>query len=163
VGVDKTFSFSPESNRADLPALYGAWWETMSHKFKVGQLVDYYPPRGIYAPRGSYIITAQLPRREGEFEYQIKHTKEVHERIATESQMTMAQVTASSAEITEYMGYQLEARPLGKGWRVLIYPPGSKSALPEYASDLEKASKEVVIRRAKEIIEAHLNRTLRRP
>jgi hypothetical protein len=87
----------------------------------------------------------------------------VHERIATESQLTMAQVTASSAEITEYMGYQLEARPLGKGWRVLIYPPGSKSALPEYASDLEKGSKEAVIRRAKEIIEAHLNRTLRRP
>jgi hypothetical protein len=74
----------------------------------------------------------------------------------------MAQVTASSA-ITEYMGYQFEARSLGKGWRVLIYPPGSKSALSEYASDLEKGSKEAVIGRAKEIVDVHLNRTLRRP
>jgi hypothetical protein len=75
----------------------------------------------------------------------------------------MAQVTASSAEITEYMGYQLEARPLGKGWRVLIYPPGAKTALSEYASDLEKGSKDAVIERAKKIVDAHLNRKLSRP
>ena len=135
----------------------------MSHKFKVGQLVDYHPPRGIYAPRGPYLIAAQLPKRDGEFEYHIRHPNEVHERIVTESQLSMAQVTASSAEITEYMGYQPEARPLGKGWRVLIYPPGSKSALSEYASDLEKGSKDAVIGRAKKIVDAHLNRTLRRP
>src|SRR5262245_4181745 len=135
----------------------------MPHKFKVGQLVDYHPPRGIYAPWGPYLIAAQLPKRDGEFEYRIKHPNEAHERIVTESQLTMAQVTASASEITEYMGYQLEARPLGKGWRVLIYPPVSKSALSEYASDLEKGSKETVVRKAKEIVDAHLNRTLRRP
>jgi hypothetical protein len=58
------------------------------------------------------------------------------------------------------MGYRLEARPLGKGWRVLIYPPGAKSALSEYASDLEKGSKEAVVKRAKQIVDAHLHRTL---
>jgi hypothetical protein len=60
----------------------------------------------IYRPRGRCIITARLPKREGEFEYKIKHTNEAHERIATGSQLTMAQVTTASSEITEYMGYQ---------------------------------------------------------
>jgi hypothetical protein len=65
-------------------------------------------------------------------------------------------VTQTASEIAEYMGYRLEARPLGKGWRVMIYPPGTKSALSEYASDLEKGSKDAVIKRAKEIVDAHL-------
>src|SRR5262249_22093514 len=53
----------------DDSAGWARWAESMPHKFKVGQLVDYHPPRGIYAPRGPYLITAQLPKRDGEFEY----------------------------------------------------------------------------------------------
>jgi hypothetical protein len=59
----------------------------------------------------------------------------------SEDRLSATQIAATASEITEYMGYRVEARPLGKGWRVLIYPPGAKSALSEYASDLEKGSK----------------------
>ena len=55
------------------------------HKFKVGQAVEYHPPRGLFAPRGPYIVMTPLPARWGEFEYRIKHPNEPHERIATES------------------------------------------------------------------------------
>ena len=133
----------------------------MPHKFQIGQLVDYHPSRGLYAPRGPYLIAAQLPQREGEFEYHIRHPKEMHERIASESQLSIAQVLTTTSEVIEYMGYRLDARPLGKGWRVLIYPPGTESALSEYASDLEKGSKEAVITKAKEIVDAHLRRVPR--
>jgi len=135
----------------------------MPHKFQIGQLVDYHPSRGLYAPRGPYLIAAQLPKREGEFEYHIRHPNEMHERIARESQLSMAEGATATSDITEYMGYRLEARPLGKGWRVLVYPPGARSALPEYASDLEKGSKETVVKQAKEIVDAHLGRVLRAP
>jgi hypothetical protein len=133
------------------------WGERMPHKFKIGQLVDYHPPRGLYAPRGTYLIVAQLPKREGDFEYQIKQTNEMHERIVPESDLTPAQGAAATSEITEYMGYRLDARPLGKGWRVLIYPPGARSPLSKYASNLEKGSKEAVVKEAKAIVEGHLH------
>ena len=135
----------------------------MPHKFQIGQRVDYHPPRGLYAPRGPYLIAAQLPKREGEFEYHIRHPNGMHERIASESQLSMAEGATATSEIIEYMGYRLEARPLGKGWRVLVYPPGTESALSEYASDLETGSKVAVIRKAKEIVDMHLRRILKAP
>ena len=42
---------------------------------------------GQYAPPGLYVVTAKLPERDGEFEYRIKHTSELHERIAKESDL----------------------------------------------------------------------------
>src|SRR6476660_9479295 len=36
------------------------------HRFKVGQTVEYYPPHRMYAPRGAYHVTAELPVRAGE-------------------------------------------------------------------------------------------------
>jgi hypothetical protein len=135
----------------------------MPHKFRIGQRVDYHPPRGLNAPRGPYLIAAQLPKREGEVEYHIRHPNEMHERIASEGQLSMAEGATATSEITEYMGYRLDARPVGKGWRVLIYPPGSESALSEYAFNLEKGSKETVVKQAKEIVDAHLGRVLRAP
>ena len=33
------------------------------------------------------MVTAKLPERDGEFEYHIKHTGELHERIARESEL----------------------------------------------------------------------------
>jgi hypothetical protein len=59
----------------------------MAHRFILGQAVAYTSPRGIYAPRGIYVVTAKLPERDGEFEYHIKHISEQHERIARESQL----------------------------------------------------------------------------
>ena len=58
------------------------------HRFKVGQAVEYSPPRGPYAPKGVYNITAELPVRFGEFEYRIKHPREDYERVAAESDLS---------------------------------------------------------------------------
>ena len=59
----------------------------MSHKFILGQAVEYHSPRGLYAPPGIYVVTAKLQERDGELEYYIKHTSELHERIAKESEL----------------------------------------------------------------------------
>jgi hypothetical protein len=101
-----------------------------------------------------------MPLRDGGPEYRIRHPNETHERVVSEDQLSVTQIVTPASDIAEYMGYRLEARPLGKGWRVLIYPPETKSALSEYASDREKGSKEAVIKRAKEIVDAHLHRIL---
>jgi hypothetical protein len=59
----------------------------MPHKFILGQAVEYTPPRGLHAPPGIYVVIAKLSERDGEFEYYIKHTSELHERIARESEL----------------------------------------------------------------------------
>jgi hypothetical protein len=41
----------------------------------------------MYAPRGAYQVTAELPVRAGEFEYRIKHPREDYERVAAESDL----------------------------------------------------------------------------
>jgi hypothetical protein len=41
----------------------------------------------MYAPRGVYQVTAELPVRAGEFEYRIKHPREQCERVAAESDL----------------------------------------------------------------------------
>jgi hypothetical protein len=57
------------------------------HKFKIGQQVEYFRPRGNYAPRGVYIVTKLLPESHGEFEYLIRSVREAHERIARGSEL----------------------------------------------------------------------------
>ena len=61
--------------------------EFVFHKFKIGQEVEYSPPRGNYAPRGMYLVTRLLPERDGQFEYVIKCFQETYERIARESEL----------------------------------------------------------------------------
>ena len=61
----------------------------MPHKFPLGQAVEFRSRHG-YAPSGVYVVTAKLPERDGEFEYHIKHTSELHERIARESELQAA-------------------------------------------------------------------------
>jgi hypothetical protein len=56
-------------------------------KFKTGQPVEYHPRRGLWAPRGTYIVTAELPERDGEFEYHVQSIIEDHERITAESDL----------------------------------------------------------------------------
>jgi hypothetical protein len=58
-------------------------------KFSVGQAVVYFPPRGVSAQRGAYCIIAELPMRSGQFEYHIKHQFEEHDRVATESDLSV--------------------------------------------------------------------------
>jgi hypothetical protein len=47
--------------------------------------------------------------------------------------------------------------PVGKGWRAMIYAPGSPSALPESPAMLEKSLKEAIVVEAKKIVDARLN------
>ena len=68
--------------------------EFVFHKFKIGQEVEYSPPRGNYAPRGMYLVTKLLPERDGEFEYFIRSAQEAHERIAKESELRGASLSA---------------------------------------------------------------------
>ena len=60
------------------------------------------------------------------------------------------------AESIHYNGYRIEVSPLGKGWRTMIYPPGSKLALPESPSNMERVPKETIIAEAMKIIDARI-------
>ena len=58
-----------------------------AHKYRIGQSVIYRSP-GADAPQGVYVIIARLPQRDdGEFEYRIKHSHELHQRNAKESEL----------------------------------------------------------------------------
>lgn len=61
------------------------------------------------------------------------------------------------AEELSYKGYRLQVSPVGKGWRAMIYPPGSSSALSESPAVLEKISKVEIVAEAKRIVDARLN------
>ena len=56
--------------------------------------------------------------------------------------------------VLEYKGYRIEVGPVGKGWRAVIFAPGSPRALPESPSNLEKSRTEEVVAEAKRIIDA---------
>jgi hypothetical protein len=40
------------------------------------------------APRGAFEVIKQLPERDGQFEYRIKSSRESHERVAKESELS---------------------------------------------------------------------------
>jgi hypothetical protein len=58
------------------------------HEFKAGQTV--FLEWSINMPGGAYVVTKQLPERNGEFEYRVKSAKEPHERVVRESQLSAA-------------------------------------------------------------------------
>jgi len=58
------------------------------HKFRAGQRVTLAPSlMNRSAAGGGYVVTKQLPARDGEFEYRIKSMSEPHERVARESEL----------------------------------------------------------------------------
>jgi hypothetical protein len=59
----------------------------LSHKFRIGQRVEFDPARSRNAPGGSYEIKKRLPESRGEFEYRIKRVDEPHERLVRESEL----------------------------------------------------------------------------
>jgi hypothetical protein len=59
------------------------------HKFKIGENV--YLERSVGILGGAYVVTRQLPERDGEFEYLIKSVAEPHQRAARESQLSKNQ------------------------------------------------------------------------
>jgi hypothetical protein len=59
--------------------------------------------------------------------------------------------------VVEYKGYRINVSPVGKGWRALIFSPGSSRALPESLCNLENSAAEEIIAEAKRIIDAWLD------
>jgi hypothetical protein len=60
-----------------------------SHKFKVGQTVNYMPPMAAGGGGDlTYKITHLLPLEGDDFQYRIKSADEPHERVAKESQLS---------------------------------------------------------------------------
>jgi hypothetical protein len=60
------------------------------NKFKLGQIVFLQPT--IFnrdAARGAYEVTKQLPERDGQFEYHVKSSREPHERVVRESELSL--------------------------------------------------------------------------
>jgi hypothetical protein len=58
------------------------------HKFCLGQRVTLAANViNRRATGGSYVVTKELPERNGEFEYRIKSASETHERVARESEL----------------------------------------------------------------------------
>ena len=59
-----------------------------THKFRVGQNVQFVAGRfERYFPADDYEIVQQLPESEGEFNYRIKSSRELHQRVVKESQL----------------------------------------------------------------------------
>jgi len=58
------------------------------HKFLAGQKVTLAANlMNRSAASGGYVVTRQLPERDGQFEYRIKKISELHERVARESDL----------------------------------------------------------------------------
>ena len=61
----------------------------VAHKFKVGQTVDLIPSVSRLAANGRYQIISLRPS-EGEIpQYRIKSTRELHERVVAENELTL--------------------------------------------------------------------------
>ena len=59
----------------------------LSHKFRIGQRVEFNPASSRNVPGGSYEIKKRLPESRGEFEYRIRSVDEPHERLVRESEL----------------------------------------------------------------------------
>ena len=59
----------------------------MPHKFAIGDRVSFHHERIVSAAHRPYLVTMQLPERDGEFEYRIRSPDEPHERIVRESEL----------------------------------------------------------------------------
>jgi hypothetical protein len=64
------------------------WWRVMpGHKFKIGQRLFLVRSIGSSVPGGAYVVIKRLPKRNSEFEYQIKSINEADERVVRESEL----------------------------------------------------------------------------
>ncbi len=58
-----------------------------THKYKIGQTVFLKPSPDRNIPGGAYVVSRQLPERDGEFEYRVKSINEPHERVVRETEL----------------------------------------------------------------------------
>jgi len=63
---------------------------------------------------------------------------------------------AQAMTVIEYKGYRVEISPVGKGWRAVIFAPGSTRPLADSPSNLEKSRTEEIVAEAKRVIDARL-------
>ncbi len=64
----------------------------MSHKFAIGQVVEFLPgPRDGNVPRGRYKIQRLMPSETRDPQYRVKHLLDQHERVMVESQLAAGQ------------------------------------------------------------------------
>ena len=77
-----------------------------THRFHLGQPVEFNPPRGIYAARGVYVVTAKLPERDGVFEYRVRSASEEHERAALENELSAVVVEDKPPEAPQIKKHQ---------------------------------------------------------
>jgi hypothetical protein len=59
-----------------------------AHKFKIGDTVFVKAARNLNIPGGAYVVIARLPERDGDFEYRVRSSREPHERVMTESELS---------------------------------------------------------------------------
>jgi len=64
--------------------------EKLMHKFHVGQYVDLMPRVIRRAANGIYEITRLVPENESDPQYRVKSRDEPHERVVSESELTLA-------------------------------------------------------------------------
>ena len=71
--------------------------ETMTyHKFKIGQTVNLIPNRlDRHLPSGAYTILRQLPIEGVDIRYRVRSTRDVHERVVLEGQLSARETVAS--------------------------------------------------------------------
>jgi hypothetical protein len=58
----------------------------VEHKFKIGEIVNFYPKPPNDAPWGACQIIRRLPAAEGEFQYVIRSVYEDDQRVAKENE-----------------------------------------------------------------------------
>jgi hypothetical protein len=59
----------------------------MTHKFKIGEMVGYTPPRGAEAERGRFTIVSFLADADGGTMYRIRHNDSSTELLAREAEL----------------------------------------------------------------------------
>jgi hypothetical protein len=56
-----------------------------------------------------------------------------------------------------YKEHRIVVSRVGKGWRAVIYAPGSSAALSASPSSLEQSTKDTIVAEAKRIVDARLS------
>jgi hypothetical protein len=64
-------------------------WDAMPHTFEVGQTVHLHSAECERSLTSAiYVVTQQLPERDGAFEYSVTSPTEPYERVAIESELS---------------------------------------------------------------------------
>jgi hypothetical protein len=56
-----------------------------------------------------------------------------------------------------YKDHRIVIGRVGKGWRAMIYAPGSSAALSESPSMLEESTRDSIVNEAKRVVDARLS------